>query len=180
MENTSQYSYDAKNKAKTCISQWVWLTPCRVCTTSQTCRNKIEITRNLIFVKRHEVHMVAPSGSSSSIYSATHTHTCTCTQTCSHSHTHTHSHRWASNSERTISTVQQSFYYCRSGCLDYSVYYSSAAWCLSPMLLMGHLLSCAILPPVQLACLWLQRWLLCFIAQNENKICRFHLCSSFW
>lgn len=84
--------------------------------------------------------MVPQSGNGNSIYSDTHTYIHTC------------AHGWASHSEWTIFTVQQSFYYCQSGHLDYSVYYSSTAWYLPPMLLMGHLLSCSILTPVQLAC----------------------------
>lgn len=58
-------------------------------------------------------------------------------------------------------------------------YYCNTAWNLSPVFLMGHLLSCSMLPPVQLAWLSVQRWLLCFVAQNDNKICPF-CCFSFW
>ena len=77
------------------------------------------------------------SGKGDSIYSATHT---------------LGTQIGASHLEWTIFPVQQGFHYCQSGHLDYAVYHSGTAWYLSPMLLMGHLLSCSILTPVQLAC----------------------------
>lgn len=107
------------------------------------------------------------AGDSNSIYSPPHTYMDNC------------AHRWASHSEWTVLPVQQSFYYCQSGDLDYSVYYSGTAWYLSPVFLMGHLLSCGILPAVHLARFSLQRWLLCSLAQNDNKVRPFPLLVAF-
>lgn len=91
---------------------------------------------------------------------------------------YTHTHRWASHSEWTIFTVQQSFYYCQSGHLDYSVCYSSTVWCLSPMFLMGYLLSCSILTPVSLACI--NDCCVLLHRTKKSALFLFCCCFSFW
>lgn len=63
-------------------------------------------------------------------------------------HTHNMSNKDEHLIQNLIFSVQQRFYYCQRGYLDFSVYYTS--WYLLPVLLMGHLLSRSI-PVVKLS-----------------------------
>lgn len=84
-----------------------------------------------------------------------------------HTHTDTQmriSFRW------TFSPVQQSLCYCWSSYLHYSVCCSDTAWCLSPMLLMGPLIT---MQHSHTSSAGLHTWLLCFVAQNDKTICLF-------